>query len=207
MVLSIRALSYAVPTRPTEPARPRSSSFSVNASDVYCEPASLNGRSRRRRRTIAWTLADVHGLQQRARDELGALLERTVKPRMRREKASCRNDTYIQPSRVRTCVKSHTHTRSGASRNHARRTRSGERTSGSDGGAVARASGADAPQPASAHQARHLVAADGLALALERVPHLADAVHAEVVAVHGPSRSSRRSSERLLAQRGRFLKA
>jgi hypothetical protein len=39
-VLSISALSYAVPTRPTDAARPRSSSFSVKAKDVYCEPAT-----------------------------------------------------------------------------------------------------------------------------------------------------------------------
>ena len=41
MVVPISAFAYAVPTRPTEPANPRSSSYAVNASEVHCEPASL----------------------------------------------------------------------------------------------------------------------------------------------------------------------
>ena len=42
-----------------------------------------------------------------------------------------------------------------------------------------------APHVGRAHQARDLVAADALALALQRVPQLAGAVPAAVVLVHG----------------------
>jgi hypothetical protein len=40
MVDSISALSRASPTEPIEPAMPASSSASLNARDVYCDPAS-----------------------------------------------------------------------------------------------------------------------------------------------------------------------
>jgi hypothetical protein len=46
---------------------------------------------------------------------------------MRLEQPSCRNDTYTVPSRAATCVKSATQTRSGASHDQSRFTRSGER--------------------------------------------------------------------------------
>lgn len=41
MADSMRALSSASPTLPTEPLMPASRRASVNASDVYCEPASV----------------------------------------------------------------------------------------------------------------------------------------------------------------------
>ena len=46
ITVSARALSYASPTLPTEGWAPAAASLSVNAIDVYCEPASVLSRVR-----------------------------------------------------------------------------------------------------------------------------------------------------------------
>lgn len=67
MVDSMRALSRASPTLPMDPAMPATTRASVNARDVYCDPASewctnpvaVNAMSARRRVNKACSRAEV----------------------------------------------------------------------------------------------------------------------------------------------------
>ena len=79
-------------------------------------PSAVNQGSLRRRTFTACSNARV--------TSSALLLVATRKPRMRLEKPSCRNDTYTVPSRAARCVKSATQTRSGASCDQSRFTRS-----------------------------------------------------------------------------------
>src|SRR3954466_1226936 len=102
IVDSISALSRASPTLPMEPAIPASSRASVNAIEVYCEPASewctrpvvVNSASCRRRVASACSTAlDTSAV---------SLVLMTRQPRMRREYTSVMNETYTNPVSVHT---------------------------------------------------------------------------------------------------------
>src|SRR5919109_258587 len=91
MVDSMSALSSASPTVPIDPAIPASASSSVNASAVYCEPASgwinplaVNSLLARRRVASACPRAPV--------TRSLVLLDDVFQPRIRREYTSATND-------------------------------------------------------------------------------------------------------------------
>lgn len=74
IVLSFRELLWAVPIRPTEPARPRSSSFSVKVREVYGAPVVVVGIPTPVSSGLGWPSSSLVDILERPEEHLSAVL-------------------------------------------------------------------------------------------------------------------------------------